>query len=326
MVQGGGRLGQGRRQRGEAAVARRQAAGGDAGDRRKPRPQAAGRRAGRERRAEKPGGARRPQDRRPDRRDRRPARSRTPMPSTTASPPSRSAAPRKIGMRARRQGEPRLAVALEAAPETPRDEIVIQARSPFHGREGRQSLARARRRTATRSVDRRASSIVDVARRFARRRVWASSRGDVVLAVNNDEDRARRATSSASPGSRPALGASRSCAAGSEMSRRAAADENVRRRNAQGPSLFAAAGLDRDAPRPLADKLRPAQARRGGRPGSSARPGRRAHPHARDPLARLAGLLGAARHRQDHGGAAAGRRDRRCISSRSRRSFPASPT
>ena len=26
-----------------------------------------------------------------------------------------------------------------------------------------------------------------------------------------------------------------------------------------GPSLFAAAGLDRDAPRPLADKLRPAK-------------------------------------------------------------------
>ena len=38
-----------RRQRGEAAVARRAAAGGDAGDRREPRPQAPDRRAGRQR-------------------------------------------------------------------------------------------------------------------------------------------------------------------------------------------------------------------------------------------------------------------------------------
>ena len=47
--QGRGRLGQERRLRGQAAVARRQAAGGDAGDRREPRAQAPGRRAGRER-------------------------------------------------------------------------------------------------------------------------------------------------------------------------------------------------------------------------------------------------------------------------------------
>ena len=54
----------------------------------------------------------------------------------------------------------------------------------------------------------------------------------------------------------------------------------------------------------------PAEARRGGRPGPSARPRRRAHPHAVDALARLAGVLGPARHRQDHGGAALGAGDR----------------
>ena len=58
----GGRLGQERRHRGQAAVARRQAAGGDARDRRRPRPQAAGRRAGRERQPRQPGGARGHQD------------------------------------------------------------------------------------------------------------------------------------------------------------------------------------------------------------------------------------------------------------------------
>ena len=62
------------------------------------------------------------------------------------------------------------------------------------------------------------------------------------------------------------------------------------------------------------------------RPGSSARPRRRAHPHAGDAHARLAGVLGAARHRQDHGGAAPGATRPTCISSRFPRSSPASPT
>ena len=51
-------------------------------------------------------------------------------------------------------------------------------------------------------------------------------------------------------------------------------------------------------------------ARGRGRAGPSAGAGRRAHPHARHPHARLADLLGPARNRQDHGGAAAGRRHR----------------
>ena len=52
-----------------------------------------------------------------------------------------------------------------------------------------------------------------------------------------------------------------------------------------------------------------AEACRRGRPGSSARPRRRADADAGKQLARLADLLGPARHRQDHGGAAAGARD-----------------
>jgi putative ATPase len=94
--------------------------------------------------------------------------------------------------------------------------------------------------------------------------------------------------------------------------RRAVDFRDVRRmstRPKRGPSLFEAAGLDQDAPRPLADRLRPTSSpRSSGRITCSAR--RRAHPHAGDALARLAGVLGSARHRQDHGGAAAGRRDR----------------
>ena len=79
------------------------------------------------------------------------------------------------------------------------------------------------------------------------------------------------------------------------------------RPNAARPSLFAAAGLDNDAPRPLADKLRPqkladvvGQDHLLGPDGALTR-------MLDGALARLADLLGAARHRQDHGGAAAGR-------------------
>ena len=64
------------------------------------------------------------------------------------------------------------------------------------------------------------------------------------------------------------------------------------------------------APRPLADRLRPTalaevvgQEHLTGPDGALTR-------HDRRRLARLDDLLGAARHRQDHGGAAAGRRDR----------------
>ncbi len=61
-----------RRQRGEAAVARRAAAGGDAGDRRQPGTEAAGGRIGRDRLGAKSRGPRGPQDQRSDRLDRRP--------------------------------------------------------------------------------------------------------------------------------------------------------------------------------------------------------------------------------------------------------------
>ena len=71
--------------------------------------------------------------------------------------------------------------------------------------------------------------------------------------------------------------------------------------------------IDRNEPppagRPLADRLRPQTLAGGRRPGASDRRGRRADAHDPLRLARLDDLLGAARHRQDDGGAAARRRD-----------------
>ena len=88
-------LRQERRQGGQAAVARREAAGGDARDRRDAGAETAERRAGRQCRAEQPGRARRPETVRPDRRDRRARRSTIPTRSTIASPRVRSAARRR---------------------------------------------------------------------------------------------------------------------------------------------------------------------------------------------------------------------------------------
>ena len=139
------------------------------------------------------------------------------------------------------------------------------------------------------------------------------------------EDRAHARSRPHRQGVRTApLGASRSCAAASTISRavrrmstraETRATEPVRSR---GPRARRAASARRQA---AAD-----EACRGGRAGPSARARRRAHPHAGDALARLADVLGAARHRQDHGGAAAGATRPSCISSRFPRCSPASPT
>ena len=150
---GGGGLGQDRRRRGQAAVARRQAAGGDAGAVARVRPQAAGRRGGHQRHAGEPGGARRPQDRRRDRLGRRARRSTIPTPSTTASPPIRSAAASSSAWCAAAR-ERKVAIALETAPELPRDEIADPGALAVPRRQGRQSVAGARRRAAARLVDR----------------------------------------------------------------------------------------------------------------------------------------------------------------------------
>ena len=294
---------QGRRQRGQAALARRQAAGGDAGDRRE--------RSGSKRPAGalvasviagEPGGARRPQDRRSDRRDRRPGGRRSRTPSTTASPPSRSAAPRKLGV-VQRGGKDAIATVALA------DRAGNAARRDRHpgalavsGREGRQPLAGARRGTAARrrrrrrGDPRRRQRLAGAARRLPARRHHRlgqrRARSTRRAISNAPRSKASRALARHHRARRPA------------DLRRCSADEHAA--EARGPNLFAAAGLDQDAPRPLADRLRPqrlaevvGQDHLLGPDGALTR-------MLGDALARLDDLLGPARHRQDHGRAAAG--------------------
>ena len=150
-------------------------------------------------------------------------------------------------------------------------------------------------------------------------------RGDIVLAVNGAKIAKTRDLEKVAK-----AGAAR--LAHHHPARRPADLGRVRRmthpraKRGAGPSLFAAAGLDNDAPRPLADKLRPqkladvvGQDHLLGPDGALTR-------MLDSRLARLADLLGAARHRQDHGGAAARRTKPSLDSCRSARSSPASPT
>ena len=112
--------------------------------------------------AEEPGGARRAEDRRPDRGDRRPGdrgsqRLRLPLRHQAARRHQRASASIRTGR------ETTVTVALESAPELPREELDHRVPLAVPGRQGRQPLAGARRRAAARSVERRAWSIVDVA-------------------------------------------------------------------------------------------------------------------------------------------------------------------
>ena len=165
--------------------------------------------------------------------------------------------------------ESKLAVALETAPESPRDEILIEARSPFGGAK----------------VANISPALADELRLDAPPRAWSWSTLPTARWPSSSASSAAtscsRLTASRSP--RPATwrrsprraagcgaspfsaAASRSCLA-ARFAIHVRADNKAwphgrqsanGTQNGAGPSLFAAAGLDNDAPRPLADKLRP---------------------------------------------------------------------
>ena len=115
---------------------------------------------------------------------RRARRSTIPTPSTTASPPIRSAAASSsawCAAAARRK----VAIALETAPDTPRDEIVIQARSPFLGvKVANLSPALADELRLDASTE--GVVVVEVADGTPAQSV-GFQRGDVVVSVNNSK-------------------------------------------------------------------------------------------------------------------------------------------
>ena len=198
----------------------------------------------------------------------------------------------------------------ETAPDTPRDEIVIRA-ARRSGRQGRQPVARAGRGAAARHGRARASSIVDVAERLASARASASSR-------------ATSCSRSTTPENRPTTARAR--ARRWRSRRRALWRITIQRGGQQSLGRTARMSAARQAPRrPTCSRRRASSATRRGRlPTGCGRtklaevvgqdhllgPDGALTPHARDAHAGLAGVLGAAGHRQDHGGAAAGAGDR----------------
>ena len=242
------------------------------------RPQAAGRRAGRQRhrraaRRRGPGC----KHRRSDRLGRRPAgrRSQRLRLSLRHQAARRPGAARRACAAARRC---KVAVALETAPEAPRDEIVIKSRSPFLGAKVANLSPALADELRLDAVDRRRRR-GRRRRRHRWRRTSASRSGDVVSPSTTrrsprprDLERVARrpaAGSGASPSS-AAASRSRPCSADEPARQTRRGPEPVRGR---GPRPRCAAAARRQAAA--------AEACRRGRPGPSARARRRADAHAR---------------------------------------------
>ena len=201
--------------------------------------------------------------------------------------------------------ETKVAVALETAPESPRDEIVIDARSPFLGAKVA-NLSPALAEELRLDTTAEGVAVVDIADGSVAQQL-GFQRGDVVVAVNGAKIAKTGDLREGREGRRPRSGASPSSAAASRF-QPCSADDRPRPKRGGGTRACS--------------RRRGSIATRRGRSPTSCGPQKLADVVGQDhllgpdgaltrmlesALARLAGLLGPARHRQDHGGAAARR-------------------
>src|ERR1043166_8356816 len=108
--------------------------------------------------------------------------STTPTPSTTPFPPKPLGGSAQVGL-LRNGKETRVTVALESAPDVPRDELIIRSRSPFLGAKvANLSPALAEElRNATKSEG---VAVIDVPNNSVAAR-YGFKRGDVIVTVND---------------------------------------------------------------------------------------------------------------------------------------------
>ncbi len=146
----------------------------------------------------------------------------------------------------------KLTVPLEPAPDTDRDEVALTTRSPFQGA----TVANISPAVADElHLDANTEGVVvtDLADGATAADV-GFQKGDIILAVNNQKIAKTSDLVKATRESRPALAHRRGA-------RRPADQRYARRMSPKRPreasNLFAAAGMEQDAPRPLPDKLRP---------------------------------------------------------------------
>ena len=143
-------------------------------------------------------------------------------------------------------------IALATAPDTPREEIVIQSRSPFAGvKVGNLSPALADELQLDPGAE--GVAILDVANGSSAQR-FGFRRGDVM--VWSTTSRSRKPAISIRPPSRRAAPGGWVLMRGGQRLARPVRRMSTRPKRG-GDNLFTAAGLEHDAPRPLADKLRP---------------------------------------------------------------------
>ena len=159
-------------------------------------------------------------------------------------------------------------VALEALPETPRNEVEIRSQSPFRGA----TVANLSPALADElRLDPQAVGVVVTAvADGSTAQSIGFQPGDIVVSVNNQKISQSSDLGAHYQGWRPAMACRPSSAAASRfrhvrwlnltgLRRPGASTIFATMAKRAAPTLFAAAGLDRDAPRPLADKLRPQQ-------------------------------------------------------------------
>ena len=188
---------------------------------------------------------------RPDRRDRRPGGRR----SQRVRLPLRDAAARRLSAQidVQRAGKTvKLTVPLETAPDTSRDEIVLTARSPFQGAKVA-NISPALADELHLDSQTEGVVVIDLADGGTAASV-GFQKGDIILAVNNQQIGKTSDLDKASKVSSQALAHRRGA-------RRPADQRDAGRMSPKQPreatNLFAAAGMEQDAPRPLPDRLRP---------------------------------------------------------------------
>ncbi len=152
----------------------------------------------------------------------------------------------------------KVAVPLESAPESPRDEVLVKARSPLAGAKVA-NLSPALDEELRLDESTTGVAVTDVESGSLAQN-FGLQKGDVVISINNTKVELDTGTAEGRDSAQPTV-------ATHDPAWRAADHRRLRRMSSRpkrdgagagrAGGLFAAAGLDRDAPRPLADRLRP---------------------------------------------------------------------
>ncbi len=144
-------------------------------------------------------------------------------------------------------------MALETAPDTGRDEIMLTTRSPFQGAKVA-NISPAVADELHLDADTQGVVVTELADDSTAASV-GFQKGDIILAVNNQK--VARTSDLEKATSQSATALAHHAGARRPADQRHAGRMSPKKPREGGATLFAAAGLEQDAPRPLPDRLRP---------------------------------------------------------------------